>query len=159
MKILVVSDTHGRNEDMLTIIKKEQPDLTIHCGDLETDVDILSQQIDGAFLAVAGNMDYDPDMDRIKEFSIGKYKAILNHGNRYKVNMSLDGLYYLAVENHANFVFFGHTHVPMIRREGPVTFINPGSLTYPRQLGRECTYIIMNINDKDEPNIELKTWS
>ena len=38
MKIVVVSDSHGRN-DILNVIREKHPDagLFIHCGDLESD--------------------------------------------------------------------------------------------------------------------------
>ena len=36
MKVLIVSDTHGRGADYSKLIRKIAPmDLVIHCGDLE----------------------------------------------------------------------------------------------------------------------------
>ena len=36
MKILVVSDTHGRDEKLERVVEQEQPfDYLIHCGDVE----------------------------------------------------------------------------------------------------------------------------
>ena len=88
--------------------------------------------------------------------SIGKYKAVLTHGHRYHLYSDLSSLFYLAAENHADFVFFGHTHVPMIKEEGPVTLINPGSLTYPRQHGRKPSYIVGTIEDGSNPVFEVR---
>ena len=36
MKVLVVSDTHGRDEKLEAAVQKEAPvDLLVHCGDVE----------------------------------------------------------------------------------------------------------------------------
>ena len=36
MRILIVSDTHRKNENFLKVVEKEAPfDLLIHCGDIE----------------------------------------------------------------------------------------------------------------------------
>ena len=157
MKVLILSDTHGYNETMYEVIDREAPfDMLIHCGDLEGAYDELRTKVNCTLHVVAGNNDYDPDMDRVRVFDIGKYKAVLTHGHRYHLYSDLSPLFYLAVENHADFVFFGHTHVPMIKEEGPVTLINPGSLTYPRQHGRKPSYIVGTIEDGSNPVFEVR---
>lgn len=157
MKVLILSDTHGYNETMYEVIDREAPfDMLIHCGDLEGAYDELRTKVNCTLHVVAGNNDYDPDMDRVRVFDIGKYKAVLTHGHRYRLYSDLSPLFYLAVENHADFVFFGHTHVPMIKEEGPVTLINPGSLTYPRQHGRKPSYIVGTIEDGSNPVFEVR---
>ena len=157
MKVLILSDTHGYNETMYEVIDREAPfDMLIHCGDLEGAYDELRTKVNCTLHVVAGNNDYDPDMDRVRVFDIGKYKAVLTHGHRYRLYSDLSPLFYLAVENHADFVFFGHTHVPMIKEEGPVMLINPGSLTYPRQHGRKPSYIVGTIEDGSNPVFEVR---
>ena len=157
MKILVVSDTHGYNDSMYEVIAREAPfDMLIHCGDIHEEYERLRSKVDCTLLVVAGNNDYDADLPRMREFSIGAYKAILTHGHRYRLYSDLSSLYYLAVENHADYVFFGHTHVPMIVEEGPVTLINPGSLTYPRQRGRQPSYIVGTVNEGKRPAFEIR---
>ena len=157
MKVLILSDTHGYNETMYEVIDREAPfDMLVHCGDLEGAYDELRTKVNCTLHVVAGNNDYDPDMDRVRVFDIGKYKAVLTHGHRYRLYSDLSPLFYLAVENHADFVFFGHTHVPMIKEEGPVTLINPGSLTYPRQHGRKPSYIVGTIEDGSDPVFEVR---
>lgn len=157
MKVLILSDTHGYNDTMYEVIDREAPfDMLIHCGDLEGAYDELRTKVNCTLHVVAGNNDYDPDMDRVRVFDIGKHKAVLTHGHRYRLYSDLSPLFYLAVENHADFVFFGHTHVPMIKEEGPVTLINPGSLTYPRQHGRKPSYIVGTIEDGSNPVFEVR---
>ena len=157
MKVLILSDTHGYNDTMYEVIDRETPfDMLIHCGDLEGAYDELRTKVNCTLHVVAGNNDYDPDMDGVRVFDIGKYKAVLTHGHRYRLYSDLSPLFYLAVENHADFVFFGHTHVPMIKEEGLVTLINPGSLTYPRQHGRKPSYIVGTIEDGSNPVFEVR---
>lgn len=157
MKVLIVSDTHGYNEVFWNVIEKEEPlDMVIHCGDIQCDYQLLRGKIDCTFHVVAGNNDYDPDLDRVRLFEIGEYKALLTHGHRQKVYYGLNELYYLGLENQVDFVFFGHVHVPVIRNEGNITLINPGSLTYPRQSDRKPTYIIMTIENGNVPTFEIR---
>lgn len=156
MKVLVVSDTHGYNEKLWDVIEKESPfDMMIHCGDLQCDPHLIRDKVDCTLHMVAGNNDYDPELDRQRVFNIGKYKALLTHGHRYHVYGGYDSLYYLGVENQVDFVFFGHTHIPVIMQEGPVTLVNPGSLTYPRQSSRKYTYVTIKIEDGEKPQIDL----
>ena len=56
----------------------------------------------------------------------------------------------------ADIVMFGHTHYPMIRREGGLTVINPGSLSYPRQEGRRPSYIVMETDPQGGVEFFLK---
>lgn len=157
MKILVVSDTHGYNNTMYEVIEKEAPfDLMIHCGDLDGEQERLRKKINCRLIMVAGNNDYDPDLDRLKVIDIGRYKAVVTHGHRYHLYSGFDPLYYLAAENHADYVFFGHTHVPVIHEEGPVTIINPGSLTYPRQPGRRFSYVVGTMDGEKRPEFEIR---
>ena len=53
MKIVVVSDSHGRN-DILNAIREKHPDagLFIHCGDLEADPMFFP-----GYIVVRGNND------------------------------------------------------------------------------------------------------
>ena len=44
----------------------------------------------------------------------------------------LNSLLKLAKNNHIDIVVYGHTHIPVYKTIDNVTFINPGSLTYPR---------------------------
>ncbi len=157
MKILVVSDTHGYNDSMYDVMRKESPfDMMIHCGDIHDEYERLRSKVDCTLLVVAGNNDYDTDLPRMRDFSLGRYKAILTHGHRYRLYSDLSPLFYLAVENQADYVFFGHTHVPMIVEQGPVTLINPGSLTYPRQSGRKPSYITGYMEGDLRPRFEIK---
>ena len=52
---------------------------------------------------------------------------------------------------------FGHTHRPVIMPCDDVMLINPGSISYPRQSDKMCTYIMLEIDDNDEFHFTLKS--
>jgi predicted phosphodiesterase len=43
------------------------------------------------------------------------------------------------------FVILGHTHVPMVERAGPVTVINPGSCSQPRDGQMQGSYAVLDL--------------
>ena len=51
-----------------------------------------------------------------------------------------------ACSRNVQIAVFGHTHRPLIDNEGNLTLLNPGSLCYPRQMGRKPTYLLMEID-------------
>ena len=157
MKILVVSDTHGYNDKMYEVIEKESPfDVMLHLGDIEGEQERLRDRVDCTLHIIAGNNDYDLDLERIKVIDLCGHRAVLTHGHRYQLYAGYDPLYYLAAENQAELVFFGHTHVPVVHEEGAVTLVNPGSLTYPRQHGRQSTYIVGDVQTGKKPVFEIR---
>ncbi len=88
MKILIVSDTHRRNDTYLEVVKNCTPlDMIIHCGDIEGSEYLISSASDCAGEMVAGNNDFFSDLPREKEFMIGKYRVWLTHGHNYYVSM------------------------------------------------------------------------
>ena len=52
---------------------------------------------------------------------------------------------------------FGHTHRPVISVEDEILLINPGSISYPRQADKKCTYIMMEVLDNGEVGFKLKS--
>lgn len=145
-RILVASDTHGKNDHLRRVLEKNRPlDLFIFCGDGEG----LEREI-GEFLnpgcelhMVRGNNDYFSDLPKEEEFMIGPYKAFLSHGHLYGVNVSTRRI---AEEAHARgcaLAFFGHTHRPCHTEDYGVTCLNPGSLSYPRQFDRRPSFLLI----------------
>ena len=65
MKVLVVSDSHGRHDLLRKAIGQEAPiDMLIHAGDVEGDLDkILGPGREYEVHAVAGNMDWGTPED------------------------------------------------------------------------------------------------
>lgn len=157
MKILIVSDTHGRCYYLERALQKVSPiDMLIHLGDLEGDATYIEAIADCPVEMVSGNNDYFTDIPREKFLEIGKYYVMLTHGHRYGVNYGIDQLKESALLNGADIVMFGHTHQPLIDLTNDNIYaINPGSITQPRQVGRIPTFILMEIDSKGEAHFTL----
>lgn len=149
MKILIVSDTHGRNENLEKVMNREKPlDLFIHLGDIGNYEDYIEALAECDTFLIAGNNDYFSCLDGEKEVDIGGYKTLLTHGHPYYVTVNADFIKKEARGRDMDIVMFGHTHRPLIDIDEDLVTLNPGSISYPRQDDKKCSYIIMNI-DKD----------
>ena len=156
MKVLIVSDTHGKNCNLLQTMERVSPiDLLIHLGDCGGAEDFIIAAAPCATEMVAGNNDFFNDFPKEKLISIGKYTVLLTHGHRYGVYYSTQELFETAVRCNADIVMFGHTHVPMIDLNHGIWMINPGSMTLPRQNGRIPTYIIMDLDSMGNAHFTL----
>ena len=71
MRILVISDSHGRNDDVAGVIEQVGPiDMLIHCGDVERGDDYIRSLVDCPVHMVSGNNDYNLGTSMHKTFSI-----------------------------------------------------------------------------------------
>lgn len=156
MKILIVSDTHRRNENYIRVLERVAPvDMVIHCGDIEGSEYLIAECAGCPVQMVMGNNDFFSDLPREKEFMVGKYKVWLTHGHNYYVSMGNETIKKEARSRGVDIVMYGHSHKPVVDREGDVIAINPGSLTYPRQEGRRPSFIIMDLDRKGEAHLSL----
>lgn len=156
MKVLIVSDTHRKNDNFFEVVKKEAPfDMVIHCGDAEGSEYTIDQVAGCHMEMVLGNNDFFSRLPREREFHIGKYKVWLLHGHNYGVSMGNEMIKNEAKDKGVDIVMYGHTHSPIIDREDSIIAINPGSLTYPRQNNRRPSYIIMEIDDEEEAHFTI----
>ena len=147
MKVLIVSDTHRRNENDIKVLEQVSPvDLVIHCGDIEGSEYLIAQSAGCPVQMVTGNNDFFSDLPREKEFNVGRYKVWLTHGHNYYVSMRNENLKHEARMHGVDIVIYGHTHKPVVDIEGDIIAVNPGSLTYPRQENRKPSYIIMELD-------------
>ncbi len=146
-RVLIVSDTHGNNDNLRAAVKKAgKIDLAFHAGDIHCRPSEIETITRVPTYVVRGNNDYDPNMHNEIITYVGTHKVMMVHGHRHNAYMGLQTLWYTAQRYECDIIIFGHTHVPVID-EGDVTIINPGSLTLPRQIGHAKTFIIMEIDD------------
>ena len=161
MKILIVSDTHRRDGNLLEVIEKTAPfDMMIHLGDTEGSEAYFKDWIKNDLCVVhvvRGNNDFFSHTEAEKEISIGKYRAFLCHGHMYGVSLGTENIKEEARSRKVNIVMFGHTHKPYLEycSDGLVV-LNPGSLSYPRQEGRRPSYIVMDLDKNGKANFEIK---
>ncbi len=149
MKILIVSDTHRKNENYFKVVEKVRPELVIHCGDAEGSEYVLTQAVDCPVQIVLGNNDFFSYLPRELELKLGAYKVWVTHGHNYYVSMGNEAIKREAAARGMDIVIYGHTHRPEVDRKGRIIAVNPGSLSYPRQEGRRPSYIIMEADEKD----------
>ena len=157
MKVLIVSDTHGRDENLETAVYREDPfDYLIHCGDVEGREIFTEALVDCPCCIVAGNNDFFTDLPREEEITLAGKKILVTHGHYYGVSMGHAGILDEAMSRDCQAVFYGHTHRPVAQTESGILVVNPGSLTYPRQQGRRPSYAVMEIEEGKEPKVEIK---
>lgn len=147
MKVLVVSDTHKKNDYYFKLVERHKPDLVIHCGDAEGSEYALTEGVNCPVQIVLGNNDFFSYLPREVELNLEGFKIWVTHGHNYYVSMGNEMLKREALARGANIVLYGHTHRPVVDKEGGVIAVNPGSLSYPRQEGHKPSYVIMDLKD------------
>ena len=160
MKFVIASDIHGSAYwcgKLMELIDKEQPDKILLLGDLlyhgprndlpkdyapKQVIPMLSQYKD-KIVAVRGNCEAEVD-DMVLDFNVLAEYAILYHGKRmiflthgHKFNPQN-----LPKLKKGDILFNGHTHVSKIEEVGDVLYVNPGSVSIPKE-NTERGYILL----------------
>ena len=141
MKILVISDSHGRLEKLISVYEREKSDMVICAGDFSDDAEELSYVFpENIYHIVKGNCDYY-DMQRSDEMilELGGHKVFLAHGHHYRVKLEYETIEKRGRELGCDVVIFGHTHRPYLEKKKGITLFNPGAV-----LGND--YGIIKIN-------------
>ncbi|CCQ95955.1 Phosphodiesterase family protein [[Clostridium] ultunense Esp] len=150
MKIIAVSDTHGRIEEFVNKVNSmEKADLIIHLGDYVEDGLDIENKTGIKTVIVKGNGDFfyqEYKEDEILEIE-GK-RILLTHGHKYNVRYGIDNLLYKGEEVKADLILFGHTHVSTFIEESGIIVMNPGSPSMPRGFDRRKTFGIIDIKQK-----------
>ena len=74
MKVMIVSDTHRKNENYFKALERVKPDLVIHCGDAEGGEYVLSNAAACPVQIVLGNNDFFSYLPRELELELGSFK-------------------------------------------------------------------------------------
>lgn len=156
MKILIVSDTHRKHENLKSVLERIQPlDLVIHLGDAEGEEAYIKQLAGCPVEIVAGNNDFFSLLPKEKELTLGDYHVLITHGHYYYVNVGIEDIKKEARARDFDIVMFGHTHWPMIDYGSEIIAVNPGSISYPRQEGKRPSYIIMEIDGNGRADFKI----
>lgn len=149
MKILVISDTHGRQDNLVKVLKKIRNfDLLIHAGDVEGREEEIENLSPAPCVFVRGNNDYEPGL-RNEEIVYVEHShhIYVTHGHRQAVYFNTKKIKEVAKKRRCDIAIYGHTHRPVIDTSDPdVTVLNPGSLTYPRQENRLPSFLVIDID-------------
>lgn len=161
LRILIMSDSHGRNENVELAIAQVREEIgefqmLIHLGDVGDAREFESLAGVPCYI-VRGNTDYDAKLLNANVIEAGGHRIFATHGHLYQVDMRLDLLRFAALENDCDIAMYGHTHVPYLEEDpDDVTILNPGSISKPRQADHRYTYMVMEIDDEDEVTYELR---
>jgi hypothetical protein len=137
MKILLLSDSHGKIDNALRVYRSlEDIDVIVHLGDYARDAKALSRELRREVFSVAGNCDghYAENGYKILETDFGR--IFVAHGHVEGVKHGLQNLIYKAESLGCKAAFFGHTHLPYYREMAGFYLLNPGSITLPGMDGR-----------------------
>lgn len=145
MKIILISDSHGKVDYIENIFNNEIFDYLFFMGDGITDLG--SHIHDSNVYAVSGNCDgWDSGEPNEKVFNIGNFRFLITHGNKYGVKYAISPLISRANEDNVQIVCYGHSHRQDVVNIDNVYYINPGSL-------KNSQGLILEIDDK---NISIK---
>jgi len=153
--IAVISDTH-RMGKYIELGKKyiKGADVLIHLGDNSEDIEELTKDFKGDVYGVRGNCDGSTKYPTEQLLEIMGKRIFLTHGHLYGVKNNLSSIYYRGKELNADIVLFGHTHEHILKEEGGIIFMNPGSISLPRFKGRYIGFI--ELGEETPQNSYLK---
>lgn len=128
MKLIVFSDSHGTMEYMRAAVQKERPDYILHLGDHDRDAQRLSLDFPTIpLLAVRGNCDPGSDTPEKRVLTLDNQRFYMCHGHRLGVKSGLLRAVLAAQEAQADFLLFGHTHMPYYEQTAGLRILNPGA--------------------------------
>jgi len=151
VKIIVISDAHGRAERITKVVNKHlDSDYLFYLGDQVADLQDAKPDFntDLNIVYVKGNCDFSKEDPEEGTVIVRGKKVFLTHGHRYSVKWSKNKLYYRSQEIGADIILFGHTHVRYVKREAEQLFFNPGSIALPRD-NKPPSYGIIEIKDNE----------
>jgi putative phosphoesterase len=153
MKIGVVSDSHGHVENLRRTIKAMRgagADLIVHLGDDYDDVAALADlggvpiiQVPGVFSTYYHNPGIPNRL--IEEWE--DVKVLITHTpEAHKNDLPRDlKPEVVAATGEVRLVLAGHSHIPEVKEEGGVIWVNPGHLKDDDKKGYPPTYAILEV--------------
>jgi putative phosphoesterase len=121
MRIGLVSDTHGLlRPKVLDFLRGS--DHIVHAGDICDQGVLEALAAIAPLTAVRGNNDVGPWARRLRETEVVEFPGV-----RLLVIHDLSQLGTAARDAQAHVVVSGHSHKPLVRRDGEVLYVNPGS--------------------------------
>jgi putative phosphoesterase len=153
MKIGVVSDSHDQVENLRRAVKamnKAGVNVIVHLGDDYDDVKVLSDQKGASIIQVPGVFStyyQEPGTpNRVIEEWEG-VRVLLTHTPESHKNDLPNDLKPTEVvaRGEVRLVLSGHSHIPEVKKEGEVVWVNPGHLKDDDKKGYPPTYALLEI--------------
>lgn len=145
MKILIISDSHGKR-DLIDRALMENPDcaMLIHAGDGYDDVGPADAP---ALIRVPGNCDRSVDAEDHIVFEAEGLRILVTHGNLQRVSYGYSKLTSMARDLGCDIAVFGHTHHAVCTVRHGVILINPGCSNRSRSMDHYISYAVLNIEN------------
>ena len=145
-----MSDTHSASTIVDKVLQQHPDmDLYIHAGDSEMQANWLKKRF---HYFVRGNCDWLESFEEVITFEFANQKFLLIHGHLHLSYYSKNIIHSLEpylIKNNANVVIFGHTHKKLFQISSGRTYLNPGSLLYPRDGSQFGSYAILTIENDE----------
>ena len=162
MKWMIASDIHGSAfycKTMLGCFRAEHADRLLLLGDIlyhgprndlpdgydPKAVIAMLNPLAQNILCVRGNCDTEVDQ-MVLDFPVMAEYALLTEGNT--LIFATHGHHFhadaLPPPHSGDILLHGHTHVPVCRRAGEVTVLNPGSVSIPKEQSAHSYIILEN---------------
>ena len=154
MKVLIISDIHGSFNDLKEVLEKETSfDRIVILGDIlngpvnresKEKVANLLNVFKDKIISVSGNN--DGYLNELLEFDNSKYYNLINIDNRiwFLTHGHIYNRYNMPDINY-DIYLQGHRHVPLMSIENDKIYLNPGSISLPRQGTKTYMYYENNI--------------
>lgn len=157
MKIGVVSDSHGHVDNLRRAIKAMNEggaEVIIHLGDDYDDVKALSNQEGSAIIQVPGVFSTYYQEPEIPNRIIKKWEGVpvlLTHTpEAHQNDLPADrDPKAVAARGEVRVVLSGHSHIPEVREESGVIWVNPGHLKDDDKKGCPPTYALLEITSTE----------
>lgn len=155
MKIGVLSDTHGHLENLQRALKalgERGVDVICHLGDDYDDIKAVKVPSGAEVVQVPGVFSpyyRDPKIpNRLLKHWEG-WRFLLTHTRaRHENDLPSDpDPEELSKRGEVEVVFYGHSHVPEVRVQGGVLFLNPGHLKDDDKKGHPPTYGLVEVEE------------
>lgn len=137
MKVLVISDTHGKIDKVKDVLEEEGEipiQAVLHCGDYVSDARILAKFYPHLKVySVYGNCDVGFGGEYNHLVELEDVKIYMTHGHRYGVKWGeYEDLVIDAAAYDAQVAVCGHSHQAYLKDHEGMLVMNPGSITLPR---------------------------
>lgn len=131
MRILVVSDSHGRVSEIEKAIEAHPEAVHVFfLGDCTRDVeDLPFIYPDRSFHIVSGNCDFVSTYPSCSAVTLEGKRILFTHGHIHSVKSGLTRLKEEAKAEKADLVLYGHTHISKTEYADGIYYVNPGSLS------------------------------
>lgn len=152
--IVVLSDTHGRKNNVKTLAPIfADADFIVHLGDGAADVREFQALYPDKTFICRGNCDFfTAGFLPEGELTVEGVKFFFCHGDKYRVKSTYQTIVEEAKKRKASVALFGHTHRAEIREQDGVLLVNPGSFSSPKGFGGTYAYLSVS-NGKAYPVI------